>query len=65
IRDYSRAIRIDPADAVAYLNRGLAMSLRGNRAEAEGDFLQCLRLAGDKRKMFEDRIKKMEQAAAN
>jgi tetratricopeptide (TPR) repeat protein len=65
IRDYNRAIQIDPGDAISYLNRGFVILLNGNRAGAEEDFVQCLRLAGDKRETFEKRIEKMKAAVGS
>ena len=53
IADFSKAIEIEPSLALAYLNRGLARWLQGQRAEAERDFDHCLKLNSDLKPLLE------------
>jgi len=64
IRDYNRAVQIDPDNAVVFLNRGLAMLLTDNPAEAEKDFAQCLRMAAQDTETLERQIHKIRQQVA-
>ncbi|MBA7633687.1 hypothetical protein ES703_41258 [subsurface metagenome] len=45
IADCNKAIRLDPNDAVACLNRGVAYKLQGNEAEAIADFEKAVTLS--------------------
>jgi tetratricopeptide (TPR) repeat protein len=45
IGDYGRAIALDQQLAIAFANRGLVLLLQGKKAEADKDFIQCLKLA--------------------
>ena len=59
IKDHSAAITLNPDNAEAYYNRGVAKSKLRNAREAEQDFQTALRLArqnGD-----EDLIARIEQ----
>ena len=64
VRDYNLAIQVDPGNAEAYLNRGLAMLLTDNQPDADLDFAQCLRLAGKRRETFEKQIERIRQQVA-
>ena len=44
ISDYDEAIRLDPKDAIAYNNRGLAKSELGKYLEAISDYDEAIRL---------------------
>ncbi|MGA2254172.1 MAG: tetratricopeptide repeat protein [Thermoguttaceae bacterium] len=44
VAKYSEAIRLNPQDPIAYLNRGLAYSEQGDKAKAEVDFAQAKKL---------------------
>ena len=44
IADFSRALELDRSLALVYLNRGLALMLKGRDVEAQGDFERCLAL---------------------
>ena len=41
IKDYSEAIKLDPGDADAWYNRGVAYKELGNEAKAKADFLKA------------------------
>ena len=41
---YTEAIRLDPDDAKAYHNRGIAYYEQGNKAKAEADFAKAKEL---------------------
>jgi len=45
ILDYDKALELDPYLALAHANQGLTLLLRGRDAEAEKDFVHCVRLA--------------------
>jgi tetratricopeptide (TPR) repeat protein len=45
IADCTEAIRLDPKDALAYLNRGLAYRSKGDSDKAIADFKEAIRLA--------------------
>ena len=44
IADYSEAVRIDPNNAKAYYDRGLAYRSNGKRDKAIADFSEAIRL---------------------
>jgi len=44
IVDFNRALELDQSLAAAYLNRGLALLLKGRDVEAQNDFERCLAL---------------------
>ena len=44
IADYTEAIRLDPKDAKAYYNRGVAYGEKGERDKAIADFTEAIRL---------------------
>ena len=44
IADYTVAIRLEPKDAQAYQNRGVAYEKKDEKAEAEEDFAQAKKL---------------------
>ena len=44
MQDYDEAIRLDPQDAVAYYNRGVAYKNLGQTERANQDFAQAIRL---------------------
>ena len=46
IADFSEAIRLDPKDARAYHDRGVAYGKKGEMAKAEEDFAQAKRPSG-------------------
>ena len=41
IKDYSEAIKLEPGEADAWYNRGLAYKELGNEAKAKADFLKA------------------------
>ena len=45
IADCSKAIRLDPNDAVVYVNQGVAYKLQGNEAEAIANFEKAVTLS--------------------
>ena len=45
ISDYDTAIRLDPDDASAYINRGVAKYKLGRTSSAKRDFQTALKLA--------------------
>jgi lipoprotein NlpI len=47
IYDFTKVIQLDPGNAVAYYNRGLAYKYQGNNAAAEADFAQVPNLTND------------------
>jgi tetratricopeptide (TPR) repeat protein len=47
LRDYDRALKVDPAFAPAALNRGLLLARLGRYKEAEADLRRALRHAAD------------------
>ncbi len=44
ISDYNKAIRLNPEDALAYYNRGLAYNLQGNSRSALESFRKAAEL---------------------
>lgn len=44
ISGYNKAIRLNPTDASAYYNRGVAYALRGSDSSAISDFTDAIRL---------------------
>ena len=44
LEDYTMAITLQPNEAYAYLNRGVLYRLKGEKAKAESDFKQVVRL---------------------
>jgi tetratricopeptide (TPR) repeat protein len=62
--DYSRAIEIDPGLAAAYANRGLVHLIQGKRADAEKDFVQCLKLDNRLRPALQKSITEIMQGRA-
>jgi tetratricopeptide (TPR) repeat protein len=52
---FDKAIEIDPADAVAYNNRGLVKQSKGNIAEALADFDRAIELKPDLASAFNNR----------
>ena len=44
LADLDKAVQLDPADALAYVSRGMAWGERGEYAKAMGDFDQAIRL---------------------
>jgi len=44
VAKYTEQIQLNPQDPLAYLNRGLAYSEKGDKAKAEADFAQAKRL---------------------
>ena len=62
--DYTKAIELDPKQALAYLNRGLLLMLQGKEAEANKDFEQCLRISGGLKASLESRIKEIKRSLA-
>jgi len=47
LADFSEAIRLDPADADSYNNRGLTYAAKGDRDRAIADYSTAIRLAPD------------------
>ena len=45
--NFTKAIELDPNDALAYYNRGLVHKLLGKKAEAIADFEKCIQLSQD------------------
>ena len=62
IADYSEAIRIDPDNAFAYANRGLARLLEGKLSQAESDFQRCLALKPELKPSLERQINEIKAA---
>ena len=52
IIDCTKAINLDPDDAVSYLNRGIAYKLQGNEGEAIANFEKTITLS-DKPRVIE------------
>jgi len=48
IRDFTKAIELDPDHAVAYYNRAIAFKELGKNKEAADDYNEYLRICGDK-----------------
>ena len=57
IGDFTRALELDPAVALAYENRGLAFLLQGKQVEARQDFRRCLTLDPGLKEDLDKRIK--------
>jgi len=47
ITDFDRAIELDPADALAYINRGFAYAEIGDLDRAIADYTEVLRISND------------------
>ena len=47
IADYTEAIRINPNDATAYNNRGVAYEKKGDKTKAEKDFARVKQLGSE------------------
>jgi lipoprotein NlpI len=47
VEDFTRALQIDPAFAIGYINRAMCLNDLGNAQAAEGDFTQALSLPLD------------------
>jgi lipoprotein NlpI len=58
IADFSHAIELDPTRSISYLNRGLALTVRGRDEEAKKDFEKCLALDPTVKADLEQRIAK-------
>jgi Flp pilus assembly protein TadD len=67
IADFTKAIELNPNDAAAYLNRGVAYSAHGNMVAAIADFRHCLKLQPDveNRAQIEQWIAEIEAELAN
>ena len=61
LRDYDRAIGLDPENAAAYQNRGIAYLLQGKESEAERDFARCLQLDSGSRLVIEDAVRRINK----
>ena len=48
IKDYDKAIELNPQDAIAYFNRGIAYGKLGNYQQAIKDFKTAARLGNEK-----------------
>ena len=54
--DFSQAIKLNPSDPQAYLNRGLTRILQMQDIEAQQDFDTCLKLQPGLKKDLDKRI---------
>jgi Flp pilus assembly protein TadD len=53
ISDFTKAIATDPAYALAYLDRGIALELKGRMAEADEDFHRSLEIKPSLKQLLE------------
>jgi tetratricopeptide (TPR) repeat protein len=71
MRDYNDAIKLDPKNAGAFVDRGLLLSGQGKHAEARSDFDEALRLNPKQWEAYYDRgadfrdERKLEEAIAD
>ena len=56
IADFSQAIELQPTRSISYMNRGLALTVRGRDEEAKKDFEKCLELDPTVKADLEQRI---------
>jgi Flp pilus assembly protein TadD len=65
VREFNRAIELNPRYALAYGNRGLVLLRLGRDAEAEKDFERAVALKPELKAELElniERVKKLRQA---
>src|SRR5437660_796308 len=62
IADYTKAIEIDPRDAQAYENLGLALLTKGKDQEAEQDFKKAIELDATLKPEIEKLSNEIKQA---
>jgi tetratricopeptide (TPR) repeat protein len=55
IADYDEAIRLDPKDAMAYYNRGLAFKAKSDLARAIANYTEAIRLDRNYAKAYYNR----------
>ncbi len=63
IDDCTKAMELNPNDAVSYLNRGIAYKLQSNKAKATADFEKTITLSSNPRliEMARQQLKELSQ----
>jgi Flp pilus assembly protein TadD len=59
--DFNQALKVDPRNAEAYVNRGLLLWQEGMKADAERDFARSIKVKPSLKEFIQKRISQITQ----